>query len=207
MTLEQIVQRGYRVSLAGDAEELSGHNPVPCRLGQPCWAGSLDQMPPCGPLEPDPFCDSMRVQAGKGIPRARHQHADVPALQGLGEPGAGLPSPAPSPLKSVCWRVQQRHPSSPSTFSYCEDYRTLREYNVNLIPQRLLETQHLRPRRHYWILLNASKLWISKKSAQTLTGASAESLGCNTWGSHAAMLSSSRYCFVVLSMDPVVILC
>lgn len=41
-------------------------------------------MRPCGPFEPDPFCDSVRAQAGKGVPRARHQHADIPAQQGLG---------------------------------------------------------------------------------------------------------------------------
>lgn len=97
--------------------------------------------------------------------------------------------------------------SNPSTFPYCKDYGTPWECNVSLVPQRLLETQHFRPRRRCWILLNASKQWISKKSAQRLTGAPAESLGCSTWGSHAAMVCSSCYRFVVLSMDPVVMPC
>lgn len=57
----QIAQRGCGVSLTGDIPDLSGHNPVPCALGWPCWRREVG---PGDPLWSLPawlilwFCDS-----------------------------------------------------------------------------------------------------------------------------------------------------
>jgi len=57
--LEQVAQRGCRVSFSGDTQDLPGQGPVQPAVGDPALAVGLDQVIPRGPFQPLPFCDSV----------------------------------------------------------------------------------------------------------------------------------------------------
>ena len=57
--LEQVAQRGG-VSFLGDTQKPAGHGPDQPGLGGPAWAGGLDSMTSRGPLQPQPFPNSVK---------------------------------------------------------------------------------------------------------------------------------------------------
>ncbi|XP_068040634.1 TATA box-binding protein-like 1 isoform X2 [Anomalospiza imberbis] len=92
--LEQIVQGGCGVSLTGDTQEPSGHNPVPRALGRPCLSREVG---PDDPLRSFPTCPALRFRAeprtagpSRGVPRLRGRRTTAEALQ-------ARPPPSPPP--------------------------------------------------------------------------------------------------------------
>lgn len=59
--LAQDVQGGCVVSILGDTQNTSGHDPGQLALGSHAWAGELDQMTFRSPFQPQPVCDSVRA--------------------------------------------------------------------------------------------------------------------------------------------------
>jgi len=57
--LEQAAQGGCGVSFSGDIQDPPGPGPVQPAVGDPAWAGGLDQMTHRGRFQPLPFCDSV----------------------------------------------------------------------------------------------------------------------------------------------------
>ena len=58
--LAQVSQRGCEVSIIGGVQKLPGHGPGKHALGCPPWVGWLNQTTSRGPLQPQPFCDSVK---------------------------------------------------------------------------------------------------------------------------------------------------
>ena len=58
--LEQAAQGGCGVSFSGDTQDLPGHGPVQPAVGDPAFAGGLDEMTHRGPFQPRTFCDSVK---------------------------------------------------------------------------------------------------------------------------------------------------
>lgn len=58
--LTQVAQRSCRLSIFGDLQKLSGHDPGQLSVDGPAWAEWWDQMLSRGPSKSTPICDSIK---------------------------------------------------------------------------------------------------------------------------------------------------
>lgn len=115
-TPEHIVQRGCGASITGGTREPSGHNPMPCALGTPCWAGGWTRWPLWGRPQ------SFRAPGSTALPDAPHTTASAnppparPGRRGPQRGGAGpgpdvvvvVPAPPLAPSPRGGWRALPR---------------------------------------------------------------------------------------------------